>query len=82
VVLLTIAMPLKYLADRPEAVRVVGSLHGGLFMLFMLALLLVGLERRWSIARMVWATILASIPLGAFYFERQLRSEEPEPTQG
>ena len=38
VLLLGIAMPLKYLYDRPEAVRITGMLHGILFILLALAL--------------------------------------------
>ena len=38
VVLLFIAMPLKYLADLPLAVRIVGSVHGALFLMFLAVL--------------------------------------------
>lgn len=37
-VLLFIAMPLKYLADMPLAVRIAGSVHGGLFLVFLAVL--------------------------------------------
>ena len=38
-ILVAIAMPLKYLADQPLAVRYVGMAHGVLFILFCWALL-------------------------------------------
>jgi integral membrane protein len=40
VALMGIAMPLKYLAGNPGAVRIAGTIHGGLFVLFVLALVL------------------------------------------
>src|SRR5690606_38959818 len=39
IALLGIAMPLKYMADMPIAVRIVGSIHGALFVLFGVALI-------------------------------------------
>ncbi|MDQ3328629.1 MAG: DUF3817 domain-containing protein [Chloroflexota bacterium] len=73
--LLGIAMPLKYLADQPEAVRVAGSLHGALTILFVLAVAHVWLARRWSIVRVGTALIASVIPFGAFALEVSLRRE-------
>ena len=39
-VLLGIAMPLKYLANQPDAVKLVGWAHGVLFVLFVVLVLL------------------------------------------
>ncbi len=76
ILLLGIAMPLKYLADQPEAVRVVGSLHGALTILFVLAVAHVWLARRWSIVRVAIALIASVIPFGAFALEASLRRED------
>ena len=75
-ILLGIAMPLKYIADQPEAVRIVGSLHGGLTILFVLAVAHVWLARRWSIVRVAIALIASVIPFGAFALEASLRRED------
>ncbi len=74
--LLGIAMPLKYLAEQPEAVQVVGSLHGALTILFVLAVAHVWLARRWSIVRVAIALIASVIPFGAFALEASLRRED------
>ncbi len=74
--LLGVAMPLKYLADRPEAVRVVGSLHGLLALLFIIAVIHVTFVRRWSFARLVTALVASVIPFGAFALEASLRREQ------
>ena len=76
--LLGVAMPLKYLAGRPEAVRVVGSLHGLLFVLYGLAVLHVMIVRRWPIDRALLAMVAAVFPFGPFLFDRSLRREEAE----
>ena len=56
-VLLGIAMPLKYAAGIPEAVRYVGWAHGLLFVLFILALLSASTAARWPLAKIAGAFI-------------------------
>lgn len=73
IALMAVAMPLKYLAGVPMAVTVVGAVHGGLFLLFGLALFVVTLDQRWSLRAAGVALLAAMIPLGAFWLERQLR---------
>ncbi len=50
-VLLLIAMPLKYMADIPQAVSVVGALHGVLFVMYALWLAVVKFKYDWSIVK-------------------------------
>jgi integral membrane protein len=71
-VLLLIAMPLKYWADIPQAVTIVGGLHGLLFVLYMLALAHVWLVRRWSILKVAAAFIAAFIPFGTIVLDKKL----------
>jgi integral membrane protein len=74
VVLLGIAMPLKYAAGIPQAVRIVGMAHGVLFVAFCVALFAVATSRDWSWRKSATAMIAAIVPLGAFWLERRLRS--------
>ena len=73
VVLLGIAMPLKYVAGNPVPVRIAGALHGALFILFVLALLAAARASGWSRRQMTTAMIAALVPLGAFWLEHRLR---------
>lgn len=75
-VLLGIAMPLKYLAGFPLAVRVVGAIHGGLFVIFCVALAQAWFAARWPISRagLVFASSL--VPFGTFLMDPSLRREE------
>ena len=75
VVLLFVAMPLKYLAGVPMAVRVVGALNGFLFLAFLLALLRVGVAREWPIGRWLLAFVSSLVPFGTFLFDRSLAGE-------
>jgi integral membrane protein len=75
-VLLFIAMPLKYLAGMPLGVRVVGLVHGVLFLLFLGLLLEVTLARRWSAVRVGAALLASLLPFGTFAFDAWLRREE------
>jgi integral membrane protein len=74
-ILLFIAMPLKYAAGLPLAVRIVGSVHGFLFLTFILALYRVIRERRWPIRRALRGFLYSLLPFGAFVFDRSLVRE-------
>ncbi|MBW7457020.1 DUF3817 domain-containing protein [Paenibacillus sepulcri] len=74
-VLLLIAMPLKYWADIPIAVTITGALHGLLFTLFLLALLHAWIVRKWSFLFVFIAFLSAFIPLGTFFLDARLRKE-------
>lgn len=71
-VLLFIAMPLKYLADQPLAVRYVGMAHGILFILYLLALVPVGLDHRWPLRTFAWAVLASLLPGGPFVFDAKV----------
>ncbi|MBS2970274.1 DUF3817 domain-containing protein [Metabacillus sp. KIGAM252] len=72
IVLLAIAMPLKYFADIPMAVTIVGSLHGLFFVLFILAVANAAFRHRWSIIKMGLALIASVIPFGTFFLNKKL----------
>ncbi len=71
--LVGVAMPLKHVWGMPSAVRVAGSVHGLLFLLFGLALLRVSLEGRWALSRVLRVLALSAVPLGALAIARDLR---------
>ncbi|HYW06928.1 MAG TPA: DUF3817 domain-containing protein [Longimicrobium sp.] len=73
--LLGIAMPLKYLAGLPQMVRVVGMIHGVLFLLFVAAVLDAGVRLRWPAGRILLALISSLVPFGPFLLDSHLRRE-------
>lgn len=77
-VLLGIAMPLKYFLGQPEYVRVVGMAHGVLFLLYLLATLNAALVQRWNWRRAGLVAVASVLPAGPFVMEaRLLRGEKP-----
>jgi integral membrane protein len=75
VILLFVAMPLKYLAGFPLAVRIAGSIHGGLFLVFLVALYRAALARAWPRRRSLTALVSSLLPFGTFVFDASLRRE-------
>lgn len=70
--LLGIAMPLKYILHQPEAVRIVGLIHGVLFISYVLLLAQNAIELRWPLKKAGLGLLLSVLPFGAFYAERRL----------
>lgn len=75
-VLLLIAMPLKYFLNFPEAVKVVGWAHGALFVAFIYFAFEVMGSLKKSFLWFCKAFAAAFIPLGTFIFDRELKKEE------
>ena len=71
-VLLGIAMPLKYLAGHPEAVRVVGMAHGVLFLLYIWAAIQAALAHEWNWKRTGLVLLASLLPAGPFVVDARL----------
>jgi integral membrane protein len=78
-VLLGLAMPLKYLAGVPVAVRISGSVHGALFVAFVVALARVAAEDGWTRRRIATWLVASLVPLALFFLERDLTSRPRAP---
>ncbi|MFT5048745.1 MAG: integral membrane protein [Chlamydiales bacterium] len=80
--LLFVAMPLKYLADQPLPVRITGSIHGALFV--WLGILTLGAMRSrgkglgWGIR----VGVASLIPFGTFALDRDLRTDDRAARRG
>ena len=77
-VLLLIAMPLKYAAGMPLAVKVVGWAHGVLFVAFVAALVWTMIAARWPLARGVLVFVAALLPFGPFVLDRKMNAYSAE----
>lgn len=73
--LLLVAMPLKYAAGVDQAVTIVGGAHGALFVLYILAALHAFMELRWGVKKLLFAFVAAVLPAGTFVFEAHLKKE-------
>ena len=74
--LLFIAMPMKYMLDNPVLVKYVGMGHGVLFILFLIVLFTVCERQKWSIYMFILGLIASILPFGTFVFDRKLKAFE------
>lgn len=75
-VLLCIAMPLKYFFNQPMAVTIVGWVHGILFVAFLSLAWEVKTDRNKNIKWFAASFAAALIPTGTFWFDKRLKEEE------
>jgi integral membrane protein len=74
-VLVLVAMPLKYLGDDERAVAVVSPIHGALYILYVLATLDLGRRLRWPAVRMVLVMLAGTVPFVSFLAERRVTAD-------
>jgi integral membrane protein len=75
-ILLGIAMPLKYFFQQPIAVKIFGWVHGILFVAFLFLAWEVKTDRNKSLKWFATAFLAAIIPTGTFFFDKKLKEEE------
>jgi integral membrane protein len=73
--LLGIAMPLKYYAGMPLAVRVVGMTHGVLFLVYVAMIGMLVQRSEWSKGRAAVAVVLGVLPFGTFALDRTIERD-------
>lgn len=73
--LLFVAMPLKYIGDNPSAMNVIGPLHGFLYVVYLLGAFDLARRLRWSLPRLVLVALAGTIPFLSFYAERKVSHE-------
>jgi integral membrane protein len=74
--LLGVAMPLKYFAGLSQAVKIVGWIHGLLFITFCMVLLQARLDAKWNAWRTAITLVAALLPFGPFVIDGRLRKED------
>lgn len=72
--LLGVAMPLKYIWEMPQMVQTVGMAHGVLFLLYIASAVYISQKLNWSIKKLAIAVFCSVIPFGPFYVERNYLS--------
>jgi integral membrane protein len=71
-VLLGIAMPLKYAFGMPEWVRAVGLAHGWLFIAYVALVAYLRAAQDWSHKKTALALIASVVPFGTFWADAKL----------
>lgn len=76
--LMFIAMPLKYMAGVEEAVKYPGWAHGVLFIAYLVIGLRVAILCRWSLGKVALAVLASLLPFGPFVFDKTVKKEIQE----
>ena len=74
--LLGVAMPMKYYFEMPMAVKIVGMAHGVLFVAYCLLLALCLKRFNWTLKFGAYLFIATLIPFGTFVTDRKLKDKE------
>lgn len=75
ILLLAVAMPLKYFAGIPEAVKIIGPIHGVLFLAFLVLLFSHTVKGELNLAKTFAGFVASFIPFGTFVFKAKVLKE-------
>ncbi|MFD0766101.1 DUF3817 domain-containing protein [Mucilaginibacter lutimaris] len=70
--LIFIAVPLKYMLHDPAMVKAMGPVHGALFLLFIINTISVGVGQKWNWSTTGKVLLACVIPFGTFYIDRKI----------
>lgn len=73
-VLLFIAMPMKYIYGNPLPVKIIGMTHGILFILFVILLLAAAQKHKWSFKFNTLMFVASLVPFGTFFNDGKLKA--------
>jgi len=71
ILLLGIAVPIKYVADDPQYVKILGMPHGLLFILYLVFALWLKPEYNWNKRQFIWVLLASIIPFGTLYIDNK-----------
>ena len=78
VILVFVAMPLKYFLGQPLLVAIVGMAHGFLYMAYIVITLLLAERCRWRPVDALVILVAGTIPLASFFAERRVTARVRE----
>jgi integral membrane protein len=75
VLLVFVAMPLKYFADHPGPVAVIGTAHGFIFMVYLLTAVDIGIRLRWPWLKLGLVMLAGIVPFASFVAEHRAHAD-------
>ena len=77
ILLVGIAVPIKYLWNDPTWVKWLGQIHGILFIAFLVLSINYARAHQWKLSTLLWFLFVSSfLPFGTFYMDRKLLKSE------
>jgi integral membrane protein len=74
--LVLVAVPLRYLGDRPTFSMTYSPIHGAIYMVYVGVVVWVTSRRGWSPLRAVLVVVAGAIPFASFFVERKVIAQE------
>ena len=75
-VLVLVAMPLRYLGDDPTLSTLYSPIHGAIFMVYVVVVVWVAARRGWSPAKALLVILAGAVPFASFVVERRVITQE------
>lgn len=70
--LFALTMPLKYMYDIKMPNKIVGIIHGGLFIAYVLFVFIESQEKKWSLSDKFWSYLASLLPFATFIVDRKI----------
>ena len=80
-VLVFVAMPLKYFADQSTLVAIIGPVHGFLYMVYLVVGFDLAVRAKWSFRRTILVLLAGTIPVMSFVAERKVTAWTRQPAE-
>ena len=71
ILLLFIAVPIKYLLNEALFVKILGMPHGILFILYILFSIIAKIKYNWNLRKFLVISIASLVPFGTFYIDKK-----------
>lgn len=75
ILLLLIAVPIKYLLNEAFYVKILGMPHGILFILYILFSIIAKIKYNWNFRKFLVISIASLVPFGTFYIDKKYLTE-------
>jgi len=75
IVLLLVAMPMKYVGDDATLVHIFGPVHGWLYFGYVVATFVLASQLRWKLGRTLLVAVAGTVPFASFVAERSVVAE-------
>ena len=75
ILLLLIAVPIKYLLNEALYVKILGMPHGILFILYILLSIIAKIKYSWNFGKFLIISIASLVPFGTFYIDKKYLTE-------
>ncbi|GGG48096.1 DUF3817 domain-containing protein [Bizionia arctica] len=70
ILLLFIAVPIKYFGDEEQYVKLLGMPHGLLFVAYIILAFILGSRLKWPTKTLLYVLVASIIPFGTFYVDK------------